>query len=76
MWSPMGIAFDRSGNLLVSDTYNQRVRRVNASSGVIETIAGTGVAGAHMRVVCGLLCVAPPCARARSRVPQLPAPHR
>lgn len=41
--SPTGLAVDGSGNLYVSDTHNQRIRRV--SSGIITTIAGTGVAG-------------------------------
>ena len=38
-----GIAFDRLGNLYVSDTNNHRVRKI--SGGVIATIAGTGVGG-------------------------------
>ena len=41
--TPMGLAFDPSGNLLLSDTNNQRVREISA--GVISTFAGTGVAG-------------------------------
>jgi uncharacterized protein (TIGR03437 family) len=39
-----GLALDRAGNLYIADPNNHRVRRVNAS-GIIETIAGTGVAG-------------------------------
>lgn len=39
------IAFDTAGNLYFTDTTNQRVRRIDASTGVIHTIAGTGVAG-------------------------------
>jgi uncharacterized protein (TIGR03437 family) len=38
---PAGIAFDRSGNLLIADTGNHRIRRVDAS-GNITTIAGNG----------------------------------
>jgi uncharacterized protein (TIGR03437 family) len=38
-----GIAYDRLGNLYLSDTDNHRVRKI--SGGVIATIAGTGVAG-------------------------------
>jgi uncharacterized protein (TIGR03437 family) len=38
-----GIAFDRLGNLYISDTNNHRVRKI--SGGVIATIAGTGVGG-------------------------------
>ncbi len=41
---PMGIALDRSGNLYIADTGTQRVRIV-PPSGVISTLAGTGVAG-------------------------------
>jgi sugar lactone lactonase YvrE len=35
---------DRDGNLLISDTDNNRIRRVD-SAGVITTVAGTGVPG-------------------------------
>ncbi|MBZ5724446.1 MAG: hypothetical protein LAP87_05565 [Acidobacteriia bacterium] len=38
---PAGIAFDRSGNLLIADTGNHRIRRVGLD-GTITTIAGTG----------------------------------
>ena len=41
----LNIAVDPRGNLLVSDLFNQRVRRVDAASGRIETIAGTGTRG-------------------------------
>jgi DNA-binding beta-propeller fold protein YncE len=39
---PEGIALDRSGNLYISDTQNNRVRRVNLKTGIITTIAGNG----------------------------------
>ncbi len=42
--SPSGVVFDAAGNLYVTDTNNNRVRRINRE-GVISTIAGTGVAG-------------------------------
>ena len=38
---PEGVALDASSNLFIADTYNQRIREVNASS-VITTIAGNG----------------------------------
>ena len=41
---PAGVAADSAGNVYVADTWNHRVRKVNAS-GVISTIAGTGVRG-------------------------------
>ncbi len=43
--SPAGIAVDSSGNLFIADTHNQRIREVYAATGLINTIAGTGVAG-------------------------------
>jgi sugar lactone lactonase YvrE len=41
---PNGIRIDGQGRLLITDTFNHRIRRVDAN-GVITTIAGTGVAG-------------------------------
>ncbi|MGA3324710.1 MAG: choice-of-anchor D domain-containing protein [Terriglobia bacterium] len=37
---PNSVALDGSGNLLIPDTYNCVVRRVDASSGIITTVAG------------------------------------
>jgi uncharacterized repeat protein (TIGR01451 family) len=39
------LRFDPDGNLIVSDSYNNRVRRVDLATGIVNTIAGTGVAG-------------------------------
>ena len=39
---PQGVAVDRTGNVYIGDTENHRLRKVNAFSGVITTIAGTG----------------------------------
>src|ERR1035441_166991 len=41
---PQGVAVDRAGNLYISDTYGNHVRRVSAT-GVISTIAGRAVYG-------------------------------
>jgi hypothetical protein len=38
---PTDVAFDMSGNLLVSDKYHNRIRKVDAN-GIITTIAGNG----------------------------------
>lgn len=40
--SPSGIAIDSSGNVLVSDTGSNRIRKVDAGTKVIDTIAGNG----------------------------------
>jgi DNA-binding beta-propeller fold protein YncE len=42
---PFDVAFDRSGNLYFSDTFNHRIRRVDARTGIITTIAGNGEPG-------------------------------
>jgi sugar lactone lactonase YvrE len=41
--SPVGIALDSGGNLYIADTANHRIRRI--ANGVINTVAGSGVAG-------------------------------
>ncbi|NNC89263.1 MAG: hypothetical protein HKN82_12455, partial [Akkermansiaceae bacterium] len=40
-----GMTLDSAGNLVFSDTFNNRVRKVDAGTGIITTIAGTGAAG-------------------------------
>ena len=39
---PGGLAFDREGRLLIADTMNALVRRLDFKSGRIETLAGNG----------------------------------
>lgn len=39
---PQAIALDSAGNLFITDLSNHRVRRVDAITGIITTIAGTG----------------------------------
>lgn len=43
--APYGVDVDGLGNIFIADTINHRVRRVDATTGVITTVAGTGVAG-------------------------------
>ena len=43
--NPYGLAVDANGNIFIADDYNHRVRKVNAITGIITTIAGTGVGG-------------------------------
>lgn len=43
--NPKGIAVDSTGNLYIADTGNSAVRMVNATTGVITTIAGNGTPG-------------------------------
>ena len=44
-YEPHEIRFDRSGNYYVSDTKSHVVRRIDASSQIITTVAGTAMAG-------------------------------
>lgn len=39
---PHSVALDGRGGLLVADTVNHRLRRIDLESGIIETISGTG----------------------------------
>jgi len=39
--SPQGLALDTANNLYVADTHNHRIRKLNLTTGIITTIAGT-----------------------------------
>jgi len=41
---PSAVVADRHGTLYIADTFNHRVRRVDAATGMIWTLAGTGPA--------------------------------
>ncbi|HNC46581.1 MAG TPA: IPT/TIG domain-containing protein, partial [Acidobacteriota bacterium] len=45
LFAPHGIVFDQDGNLFINDAGNQRIRRIDARTGVITTIAGNGARG-------------------------------
>lgn len=42
---PFDVALDRSGNVFIADAEQHRVRRIDRSTGVITTVAGTGESG-------------------------------
>ncbi len=43
--NPWGVFMDGSGNLFIADCLNNRIRKVNGSTGIISTIAGNGTGG-------------------------------
>ncbi|MHB1953016.1 MAG: NHL domain-containing protein [Sulfobacillus sp.] len=45
LWAPQGVAVDSAGNLYIADRFNQRIRKVTASTGIITTVAGNGASG-------------------------------
>ena len=43
--SPESVALDSAGHLYIADTANNMIRKVDATTGKISVVAGTGVAG-------------------------------
>ena len=44
LFAPVSVAIDSSGNLYIADS-DSRVRKITAATGIISTVAGTGVRG-------------------------------
>ncbi|GEO07435.1 hypothetical protein AAE02nite_50990 [Adhaeribacter aerolatus] len=42
---PLGVAADQYGNIFIADFHANSVRKVNAGTGIISTVAGNGTAG-------------------------------
>ena len=45
LYGPTGVALDGAGNLYIADWGNDSIRKVDYSTGVITTVAGTGING-------------------------------
>jgi sugar lactone lactonase YvrE len=45
LYAPEGVVVDGSGNLYIAEINNNRVRKVNLSTGIITTVAGNGTVG-------------------------------
>jgi sugar lactone lactonase YvrE len=43
--NPTGVVVDKAGNVYISDNNNHCIRKVDASTGIITTVAGNGFAG-------------------------------
>lgn len=42
---PSGLTLDSKSNILIADSLNNRIRKIDATTGIITTIAGTGESG-------------------------------
>src|SRR5207244_6520452 len=42
LYYPSGVALDASGNLYIADQNNTRIRKVDAATGIITTVSGSG----------------------------------
>jgi sugar lactone lactonase YvrE len=45
LFNPSGVAVDSAGNLLIADSSNKRIRRLDGTTGIITTVAGNGTGG-------------------------------
>ena len=45
LWNPLGVTVDGAGNLYIADNTNSRIRKVDAATGIISTVAGMGRRG-------------------------------
>ena len=53
LYEPQGLAVDSAGNLYIADSLDNRIRRVNAVTGIISTVAGSGNQCASSTSACG-----------------------
>jgi hypothetical protein len=53
LYNPTGVAINDAGDLYIADGLDQRIRKVSVTTGLITTIAGTGVSCATTTGPCG-----------------------
>ena len=47
LYGPRDIALDSIGNIFITDLYNDRIRKITASTGIISTVAGAGATSSN-----------------------------
>ena len=45
LWSPTGVAVDGAGNIYIAEIWSNRIRKVDVSTGIIVTVAGSEAIG-------------------------------
>jgi hypothetical protein len=45
LYAPLGVTVDGTGNIYIADSANDRIRKVDAATGIITTFAGNGIQG-------------------------------
>ena len=45
LYQPIGVTVTSDGTLYIADAFNHRIRKVDATTGIITTVAGTGTGG-------------------------------
>jgi hypothetical protein len=45
LYNPTGVAVDYAGNVYIADRNTHRIRKINTATGLLSTVAGTGMAG-------------------------------
>ena len=49
LWYPAGVAISSSGDIYIADSGNNRIRKVDGVTGIISSVAGTGLAGLDIK---------------------------
>jgi hypothetical protein len=57
IYKPAGVTFDSSGNMHIAESGGQRIRKIDAITGIISTVAGTGTRGKSLDNIAAVTAV-------------------